>query len=117
MLGHFLAIFLLIFTPVHHPDRFWSIALQVNYLRLPSATLLVAFTAALCISAMGLLIGILARTEEQAITFSLVPMFVFSGLGGAWVPLEFTGKTFQTIGHISPVAWGMDGFENIVHAG
>jgi|RhiMetdeSRZDD1v2_1073273.scaffolds.fasta_scaffold329301_2 hypothetical protein len=29
----------------------------------------------------GLLIGILARTEEQAIIFSLIPMFVFAGLG------------------------------------
>jgi ABC-2 type transport system permease protein len=89
----------------------------VDYLRVPAATLLVAFTAALCISALGLLIGILAKSEEQAITFSLVPMFVFAGLGGAWVPLEFTGKTFQTIGHVSPVAWGMDGFENIVARG
>lgn len=117
VLGHFLAIFLLIFTQFIILIIFGQFALQVNYLRLPSATLLVAFTAALCISAMGLLIGILARTEEQAITFSLVPMFVFSGLGGAWVPLEFTGETFQAIGHISPVAWGMDGFENIVARG
>jgi ABC-2 type transport system permease protein len=66
---------------------------------------------------MGLLIGILARSEEQAITFSLIPMFVFSGLGGAWVPLEVTGATFRAIGHLSPVAWGMDGFENIVARG
>jgi ABC-2 type transport system permease protein len=44
-------------------------------------------------------------------------MFVFAGLGGAWVPLEVTGPAFQTIGHLSPVAWGMDGFENIVARG
>jgi ABC-type transport system involved in multi-copper enzyme maturation permease subunit len=29
------------------------------------------------------------------------------------VPLDVTGPTFQAIGHVSPVAWGMDGFENI----
>jgi ABC-2 type transport system permease protein len=40
-------------------------------------------------------------------------MFVLSGLGGAWVPLEITGATFQAIGHMSPVAWAMDGFKNI----
>jgi ABC-2 type transport system permease protein len=66
---------------------------------------------------LGLLIGVLARTEEQAITFSLIPMFVFSGLGGAWVPLEVTGVTFQAIGHLSPVAWAMDGFKNIIVRG
>jgi len=96
---------------------FGQFVLKVNYLRLPSATMLVAFSAALCISALGLLIGIFAKTEEQAITFSLIPMFVFAGLGGAWVPLEFTGPTFQAIGHLSPVAWGMDGFENICARG
>ncbi|MBL8078064.1 MAG: ABC transporter permease [Anaerolineales bacterium] len=117
VLGHFLAIFLLIFTQFTILITFGQFALGVDYLRVPAATLLVAFTAALCISALGLLIGILAKSEEQAITFSLVPMFVFAGLGGAWVPLEFTGKTFQTIGHVSPVAWGMDGFENIVARG
>ena len=117
VLGHYLAIFLLIFTQFMILITFGQLALKVDYLRVPAATLLVAFSAALCISALGLLIGILARSEEQAIIFSLIPMFVFSGLGGAWVPLEVTGPTFQAIGHLSPVAWGMDGFENIVARG
>jgi len=33
------------------------------------------------------------------------------------VPLEYTGAAFQAIGHISPVAWAMDGFKNIVARG
>jgi len=89
------------------------LALDINYVSQPSATLLVAFSAAMCIAALGLLIGIIAKSEEQAIIFSLIPMFVFSGLGGAWVPLEVTGATFQAIGHISPIAWAMDGFKNV----
>lgn len=117
VLGHYLSIFLLIFTQFTILIIFGQFILKVNYLRLPAGTMLVAFSAALCISALGLLIGIMARTEEQAIIFSLVPMFLFSGLGGAWVPLEFTGATFQAIGHISPVAWAMDGFENICARG
>ena len=117
VLGHYLAIFLLIFTQFTILITFGQLALKIDYLRVPSATLLVAFSAALCISAMGLLIGILARSEEQALIFSLVPMFVFSGLGGAWVPLEVTGATFRAIGHLSPVAWALDGFENIVARG
>jgi len=96
---------------------FGQFALKVEYMRAPSATLLVALSAALCISAMGLLIGILAKSEEQAVTFSIVPMFVFSGLGGAWVPLEVTGETFRIIGHLTPVAWAMDGFKNVIVRG
>ncbi len=117
LLGHYLAIFTLIFTQFMLLIAFGQFVLRVDYLRVPGATLLVAFSAALCISALGLLIGILARSEEQAISFSLIPMFVFSGLGGAWVPLEVTGAAFQAIGHLSPVAWAMDGFKNVVVRG
>ena len=117
LLGHYLAIFILIFTQFMVLISFGQFILKINYLRVPEATLLVAFTAALCIAALGLLIGVLARSEEQAITFSLIPMFVLSGLGGAWVPLEVTGETFAAIGHISPVAWAMDGFKNIAVRG
>ncbi|MEW6093187.1 MAG: ABC transporter permease [Chloroflexota bacterium] len=113
LLGHYLAIFTLIFAQFLVLLAFGQLILKVDYLRLPGATLLVAFTSSLCIAAMGLLIGVLAKGEEQAIAFSLIPMFVFSGLGGAWVPLEYTGAAFQAIGHVTPVAWAMDGFENI----
>jgi len=116
LLGHYLAMFTLIFIQFLLLITFGQI-LQVNYLRVPLASLLVALASALCVAALGLLIGVLARSEEQAIVFSLIPMFVLSGLGGAWVPLEYTGTTFQAIGHVSPVAWAMDGFKNIVARG
>lgn len=117
VVGHYLAILLLILAQFLILIAFGQLVLKVGYFRVPAASMLVAFSAALCISALGLLIGILAKSEEQAVTFSLIPMFVFSGIGGAWVPLEVTGPAFQAIGHLSPVAWGMDGFENIVARG
>ena len=116
LLGHYLAIFSLIFVQFLLLMLFGQL-LHVDYLRLPLATLLVALVTAVCIAALGLLIGVLAKSEEQAIIYSLVPMFVLSGLGGAWVPLEFTGAAFQAIGHVSPVAWAMDGFKNITARG
>lgn len=117
LFGHYLAIFLLIFTQFVILIAFGQFILKINYLRVPEATFLVALCAALCIAALGLLIGVLARSEEQAVTFSLIPMFVFAGLGGAWVPLEVTGETFAAIGHVSPVAWAMDGFKNVIIRG
>lgn len=113
LLGHFLAIFCLIFCQFILLILFGQFVLGVNYFGEPAGTLLVAFTSALCIAALGLLIGTLAKNEEQAIIFSLVPMFVLAGLGGAWVPLEVTGEAFRAVGHFSPVAWAMDGFKNI----
>jgi ABC-2 type transport system permease protein len=117
LLGHYLSIFILILCQFALLILFGQILLKVNYLRSPLATFLVAACAAACIAALGLLIGTLARNEEQAIIFSLVPMFVLAGLGGAWVPLEVAGPTFVTIGHLSPVAWAMDGFKNVAIRG
>lgn len=117
LLGHFLSIFTIIFVQFLILILFGQLFLKLDYLARPLATLLVAFTAALCIAALGLLIGVFAKSEEQAIIFSLVPMFIFAGLGGAWVPLEFTGATFQTIGHFTPVAWAMDAFKGILLRG
>jgi ABC-2 type transport system permease protein len=116
LFGHYLAIFTLIFIQFLVLILFGQF-LHVDYLRLPLATLLVAVATAVCIAALGLLIGVMAKSEEQAVIFSLIPMFILSGLGGAWVPLEYTGSAFQTIGHFSPVAWAMDGFKNIIARG
>ncbi|MGD0610720.1 MAG: ABC transporter permease [Anaerolineales bacterium] len=117
LLGHYMAIFVMIFGQFVLLITFGQVALKVDYLHIPQATLLVAVAAAACVSGLGLLIGILAKSNEQATIFALIPMFVLSGLGGAWVPLEVTGATFQAIGHLSPVAWAMDGFENITSRG
>jgi linearmycin/streptolysin S transport system permease protein len=117
LLGHYTAMLILILVQFMLLIFFGGLVLKVNYAQDVGATLLVAVSAALCIAALGLLIGILAKSEEQASIFSLLPMFVFSGLGGAWVPLEVTGPTFQTIGHLSPVAWAMDGFQNVAARG
>jgi ABC-2 type transport system permease protein len=117
LLGHYLAIFILIFCQFLLLILFESMVFKVGYLRTPAATLLVALSAALCIAGLGLLIGIMARSEEQAVIFSLIPMFILAGLGGAWVSLEVTGAAFQAIGHLSPIAWALDGFKNVIVRG
>ncbi|MEJ2303390.1 MAG: ABC transporter permease [Anaerolineales bacterium] len=113
LLGHYLTIFSMIFGQFIVLILFGQVILNINYQNSPQATVLVAFASALCIAALGLLIGVMAKSEEQAVVFSLIPMFILSGVGGAWVPLEVVGGTFQVIGHVSPVAWAMDAFKSI----
>jgi hypothetical protein len=96
---------------------FGQIVLGVNYLREPLGVLLVAVAFSLWIASMGLFIGMLAQGEEQVILFCLIAMFLFTSLGGAWFPLEVTGKAFYTIGHLTPGAWAMDGLQNILVRG
>jgi ABC-2 type transport system permease protein len=117
LIGHYLGIVLLLLAQFLLLIVFGQLVLKLDYFRHAGATLLLALTAALCIGGLGLLIGVLAKSEEQAIMFSLLPMFILSALGGAWVPLEVTGPAFQAIGHVSPVAWALDGFQNILSRG
>jgi len=117
ILGHYLTMFVMIFAQLALLIGFGQLALGVDYMREPVATLLLAVTMSLWTASLGLLIGVLARTEDQAIIFSMIPMFILSGMGGAWMPLEVTGQAFQTIGHLLPTAWAMDGMQNIIVRG
>ena len=117
LLGHALAIFVTIFVQLVLLIVFGQLVFQLDYLGQPLATLVMALVTALLMATLGLLIGTLAKSDEQAIIFSLLPMFLFAALGGAWVPLETVGGAFQTVGHFSPVAWAMDGFKNIIAHG
>lgn len=117
VLGHFLAIWVLVVAQMVLTIAFGDLVLGLSYTQRPAALAVMLFSTSLFGASMGLLIGVVARTEEQVVMLSIIPALVLSGLGGAWMPLEFTGKTFQTIGRLTPVAWAMDGFENILVRG
>lgn len=112
--GHVLAMFLVVLLQQALLVAVGQLAFGVDYMRQPLAILLVMVTLALWVASLGLLIGVVSTGEEQVVMFSMIAMFVFSGLGGAWFPLDVTGKAFATIGHLTPTAWAMDGFQNIV---
>ncbi len=117
VLGHLLANFAVAFGQQLLLVVFGQLFLQVNYLREPAAILLVMIALSLCVSSLGLLISVLARNESQSLLASLILMFVISALGGAWFPLETSGKAFAAVGHLTPGAWAMDGFQNIIIRG
>lgn len=115
--GKVLAMFLMVMVQQGILVGFGQVAFGVDYMHAPLATLLVMVAVALWAASLGLLIGAAARQQEQVVMYSLVAMFVLAAMGGAWFPLEVTGKTFSTIGHLLPTAWAMDGFQNIVLRG
>lgn len=117
VLGHYLAMVLMILLQLVVLVGFGQLVLDVGYLREPGATLLMMVVLSVWSGAAGLLIGILAKTQEQIIIFCLIPMLLLAGLGGAWLPLEYTSQTFQAVAHFTPLAWAMDGLENIVLRG
>jgi len=117
LLGHYLAMFVMIFLQLSVLILFGQIFLDLPYLSQPLATLLITIAAAMFSASLGLLIGALAKIEEQVIIFALIPMFLLSALGGAWMPLEFTPETFQRVAYLTPLAWMIEGYKDILVRG
>ena len=115
--GHLLAMFLVVFVQETILVILGQYAFGVDYFRQPWAVLVMMVALALWAASLGLLIGAISKKEDQVIVLSLVAMFIFAAMGGAWFPLEVTGKTFAAIGHVMPTAWAIDGFQNIVMRG
>lgn len=115
--GHLLAMFTLTFMQTAMLVIFGQLVLGVNYLREPLGTLLISVALGLWVASLGLLIGVLAREEQQVILFSMIAMFLFSALGGTWFPLESAGSSFAAIGRLLPSAWAMTGLQNILIRG
>jgi ABC-2 type transport system permease protein len=115
--GHVLSMFAITFMQMVILIAFGQLLLGVDYLRQPLAVLVMMVALALFVSALGLLIGVVAKKEEQVILMAMVAMFLLTALAGAWFPLDVTGPAFNTIAHLTPGAWAMDGFQNIVIRG
>jgi ABC-2 type transport system permease protein len=115
--GHVLAMFLIVFVQQALLVVVGQLVFDVDYMRQPLAVLLMMGMLALWAASLGLFIGAISNGEEQVIVWSLIAMFVFAAMGGAWFPLEVAGKTFAAIGHLMPTAWAMDGFQNIIVRG
>jgi ABC-2 type transport system permease protein len=115
--GHLLAMFLVVFLQQALLVAVGHFFFGVAYLRAPVATLAMMAALSLWAASLGLLIGALGQREEQVVTWSLIAMFIFAGLGGAWFPLEVAGGAFSTIGHLMPTAWALEGLQNIVVRG
>jgi len=115
--GHLLAMFTLTFLQTALLVVFGQLALGVDYLREPLGTLLISVALGLWVASMGLLIGVIAKADDQVILFSMIAMFLFSALGGTWFPLEASGGAFAAIGRLMPSAWAMNGLQNLLIRG
>ena len=115
--GHVLAMFTVTFLQGLLLVVLGQFAFKVDYMSAPAGVLVVLAALSLWVASLGLFIGVIAKTQEQVSMFSMIAMFLFAAGGGAWFPLEITGRTFSTIGHLLPSAWAMDGFQNVVLRG
>lgn len=66
-------------------------------------------------TALGFMLGTLVKTSVQAANIGTMVGLTLAPLGGAWWPLSIVPEFMRTIGHISPIAWLMDGFQELLY--
>jgi ABC-2 type transport system permease protein len=81
----------------------------------PLATVLVVALLALALSGASVLIGLWARTQEQAIASAVVIGIAAGMLGGCVYPLDVVDSTVRAVGHATPQAWAMDAFIRLIY--
>ncbi|MFN8527740.1 MAG: ABC transporter permease [Anaerolineae bacterium] len=91
-----------------------GLLIGVRYGSDPVAIVLLMITYVLCVTALALMISTLVRTSLQAQGLTLFLSLTLAPLGGAWWPLDIVPEAMRIAGHISPVAWAMDGYQKLI---
>ncbi|MCB9148437.1 MAG: ABC transporter permease [Caldilineaceae bacterium] len=89
----------------------------LNYGRNWPALMLVMVAFVLCCTAIAFAIAPRVTNEEQAGGVARLLAMALAPLGGAWWPLEIVPPFMRQIGHLSPVAWAMDAFHDLLFFG
>jgi len=85
-----------------------------SYGRDPLALILIMLSFALCVTALSFALGSFVKDETQAAGLTNLLGISLAALGGAWWSLELVPELMRTVGHISPVAWAMDGYTSLI---
>ena len=79
----------------------------------PFPMLIIVLLTGLSAVSYALLIGTLAKTQEQANGFGAISIILFGAIGGIWVPTFVMPNYMQLISNISPLHWCLEGFYTI----
>ena len=62
----------------------------------------------------GLLVSVLAKTTEQAVVLGGGGIIIMAALGGIMVPAYVMPDSMHTISQISPMAWALQAFHQLL---
>jgi ABC-type multidrug transport system permease subunit len=91
--------------------------LGMNFGEDPLALLLMVIVYTLSVTALSFAIGSGLKNPAQASGLALLLTLTLAPLGGAWWPMSISPRFLQIIGHVSPIAWAMDGFTALTYEG
>ena len=76
--------------------------------------LIVALFSGLAAIGFGILLGTVAKTQEQSAPFGATSVVILAAIGGVWVPVFAMPKVMQYVSHISPMNWGLNAFYDVL---
>ncbi|EAT15870.1 ABC transporter permease [Desulfuromonas acetoxidans] len=79
--------------------------------------LVVSLCVALAACGFGLLLGVYARSSQQASLTAAVTIVIFAALGGIMIPVYLMPEVMQHVSVISPLGWGMEAMQILVLRG
>lgn len=62
----------------------------------------------------GILLGTVAKTQEQSAPFGATSVIILAAIGGVWVPVFAMPKIMQLIAKSSPMNWGLNAFYDVL---
>jgi ABC-2 type transport system permease protein len=62
----------------------------------------------------GILLGTIAKTQEQSAPFGATSVIILAAIGGVWVPVFAMSKLMQFVAHASPMNWGLNAFYDVL---
>jgi ABC-2 type transport system permease protein len=90
---------------------------RMNFGKDPLALVLLVIVYTLSITSLSFAIGSGLKNPSQASGLGLLLTLTLAPIGGAWWPMDISPRFMQIIGHISPIAWAMDGFTALTYNG
>jgi ABC-2 type transport system permease protein len=75
---------------------------------------IVAFFAGFAAIGFGILLGTIAKTQEQSAPFGATSVIILAAIGGVWVPVFAMSKVMQIIAESSPMNWGLNAFYDVL---
>lgn len=74
----------------------------------------IALFSGLAAIGLGILLGTIAKTQEQSAPFGATFVVILAAVGGVWVPVFAMPKMMQALSHVSPMNWGLNAFYDVL---
>ena len=74
----------------------------------------VALFSGLAAIGFGVLLGTIAKTQEQSAPFGATSVIILAAIGGVWVPVFVMPRFMQIIAQSSPMNWGLEAFYDVL---